>query len=264
MEDTSRSPFRGPRAWDFPDREDDLARPTILLVEDDPDIREMMNTLLSMAGFVIVSCDTAEGGLNALREQAFDFILTDYALPRRSGMWLLENAEAEGLIDGTPVLIVTAHPHVDGAGTYEVIQKPFDLDDLVERVRRRMELEGDNAPRRRRQSMPIVPPGQDGDEIGQPKCPDPIELILYVSSQSPRSFAAVKNIRKVLERFESSQVKLTICDLSQDPGGGIEDSVAFTPTLVRRTPGPRTFILGHLTNPDVLLELLADCDVRES
>jgi hypothetical protein len=153
---------------------------------------------------------------------------------------------------------------VDGAGTYEVIQKPFDLDDLVERVRRRMELEGDNAPRRRRQSMPIVPPGQDGDEIGQPKCPDPIELILYVSSQSPRSFAAVKNIRKVLERFESSQVKLTICDLSQDPGGGIEDSVAFTPTLVRRTPGPRTFILGHLTNPDVLLELLADCDVRES
>ena len=40
-------------------------------------------------------------------------------------------------------------------------------------------------------------------------------------------------------------------------------AVAFTPTLVRRTPGPRTFILGHVTNPDLLMELLADCDAEE-
>jgi hypothetical protein len=74
----------------------------------------------------------------------------------------------------------------------------------------------------------------------------------------------VRNVKKVLERFESSQVRLTICDLSQDPSGGIEDAVAFTPTLVRRTPGPRTFILGHITSPELLLELLADCEMRES
>jgi hypothetical protein len=47
--------------------------------------------------------------------------------------------------------------------------------------------------------------------------------------------------------------------LSANPEAGTADSVAFTPTLVRRTPGPRTFILGHITNPEVLLELLADC-----
>jgi hypothetical protein len=33
---------------------------------------------------------------------------------------------------------------------------------------------------------------------------------------------------------------------------------------VRRTPGPRTFLLGHLTNPSLLMELLADCDADES
>ena len=40
------------------------------------------------------------------------------------------------------------------------------------------------------------------------------------------------------------------------------DSVAFTPTLVRKTPGPRTFILGHITNPQLVLELLADCETE--
>jgi len=262
MENTSRSRHDGPPAWDFPDDADALALPTILLVEDDTDIREMMATLLEMAGFAVVSCETAECGLNALREQEFDLVLTDYALPRQTGMWLLENAEAEGLIDGTPVLIVTAHPHVDGAAAYEVVQKPFDLDDLVDRVRRRTE--GDRGPRRRRPSTAVPGQGESGDGNGSTECPEPVELILYVSSQSPRSFAAVRNIKKVLERFQSSQVKLTICDLSENPEGGIEDAVAFTPTLVRRTPGPRTFILGHITSPELLLELLADCDPLEN
>lgn len=53
-------------------------------------------------------------------------ILTDDALPRQSGVWLIQHAEAEGLIQGRPVLIVTAHPSVEGADNYEVIHKPFD------------------------------------------------------------------------------------------------------------------------------------------
>ena len=265
MEGTSKPSGRGANPWDFNVDADRLAMPTILLVEDDRDIREMMATLLDISGFAVVACDTAECGLNALREQEFDLVLTDYALPRQSGLWLLQEAEAEGLIEETPVLIVTAHPHVDTRAAYEVIQKPFDLDDLIERVRRRME--GTDGPRRRRASMP--PSMRAGDDIGDglggnggSECPDPVELILYISSQSPRSAAAVKTIRKVLERYSSDRVKLTVCNLSEDPSAGIEDSVAFTPTLVRRSPGPRTFILGHITSPELLLELLADCEAE--
>jgi CheY-like chemotaxis protein len=263
MENTSRPEWGGPGQWGYPMDADRLAATSVLVVEDDRDIREMMTTLLEMAGFGVVARDTAEGGLNALREQQFDLILTDYALPQKSGMWLLEHAEAEGLIQGTPVMIVTAHPYVAGGDAYEIIHKPFDMDDLIERVRYRMEGDG---PRRRRQptTAPMRmanggDPADDGEGTG---CPDPVELILYVSSQSPRSFAAVKNIKKVLERFDSSRVKLTVHDLSQDPSRGIADSVAFTPTLVRKTPGPRTFILGHITNPELVLELLADCETE--
>jgi DNA-binding response OmpR family regulator len=259
MESTS-GPFAGnPTPWDFSSSTDRLAQPAILLVEDDADIREMLATLLDMAGFRVTACDTAECGLNALREGEFDLILTDYALPHRSGLWLLENADAEGLINGTPVMIVTAHPHVDSMNAYEVIHKPFDLDELIERVRYRVEGEG---PRRRR--APTVPSNGGSNSQDGGECPEPVELILYVSSQSARSFAAVRNIRNVLKRFKSSRVKLTVCDLANNPNGGEADSIAFTPTLVRRRPGPRTFILGHVSNPELLLELLADCDAEES
>ena len=257
MEGQSRSMGRNGNPWAFIEDQDSLAQPAILLVEDDADIREMMSMLLGMAGFAVTSCESAECGLNALREQEFDLILTDYALPRQSGLWLLQEAETEGLIQGTPVLIVTAHPDVTADPSYEVIQKPFDLDELIERVRQRME--GTNSgPKRKRFSMPVqTGPGGSGDEPTD--CPEPVELILYVSSQSPRSFAAVRNIKKVLRRFNASRVKLTVCDLSLNPEAGVADSVAFTPTLVRKTPGPRTFILGHITNPELLIELLADC-----
>ena len=258
MEQTFGPPSGNPTPWDFSATADRLAQPAILLVEDDRDIREMLAMLLDMAGFKVQACESAECGLNALREGEFDLILTDYALPRHSGLWLIENAEAEGLIKSTPVVIVTAHPHVEGATGYEVIHKPFDLDELIERVRYRVEGEG---PRRRRN--PAIRSDQTGDGSGG-GCPDPVELILYVSSRSARSYAAVRNIRQVLKRFKSSRVRLTVCDLARDPAGGVEDGVAFTPTLVRKTPGPRTFILGHVTNPELLMELLADCEAEES
>src|SRR5262245_49869131 len=98
------SPFATPDVWDYSRGVDHLALPAVLVVEDDRDIRDMLSTLLEISGFAVVSCDTAEAGLNALREQEFDLVLTDYALPARSGTWLLQHAEAEGLIQGTPVL----------------------------------------------------------------------------------------------------------------------------------------------------------------
>ncbi|HVL68080.1 MAG TPA: response regulator [Vicinamibacterales bacterium] len=229
---------------------------SILLVEDDNDIRDLLSTLLQLAGFQTTACPTAEAALEELREQTFDLVLTDYMLPNRTGGWLLQQAANEGLIDATPVLVVTAHPNPPDVVGYEVIQKPFDLDDLVSRVRQRLDNGNLKRPRLPLTSAPSSkrPGDTDGGE-----CPDPVELILYVSAHSPRSAAAVANIKRALARFESSRVKLTICDLSDEPFKGEADSVAFTPTLVKRSPGPRTFILGHITNPDILLDLLHDC-----
>jgi DNA-binding response OmpR family regulator len=255
MEDTSRSWPGDTIPWDHTLGEGSFTRTTILVVEDDRDIRDLLTTVLDIAGFAVVACENAECALNALREQQFDLVLTDYALPRQSGVWLLDKAEAEGLLQGTPALIVTAHPNVEDAAAYEVIQKPFDLDDLIERVRYRLEGEG---PRRRRGAAP--PNGRKGDMGGGvPDCPDPVELILYVGAQSPASVAAVDHVKKILERSHSSRVSLTVCDLAANPSEGVVHAEPVTPAPARPTPGPRTTILGHVTNPEVLIELLGDC-----
>ena len=235
---------------------DDFAGESILLVEDDPDIRDLMSTLLRLAGFEPTVCGSAEVALEQLREQPFDLVLTDYALPNRTGGWLLKQAKAEGLLDATPALVVTAHPNPPDVSGFEVIPKPFDLDDLVSRVRRR--LEGIRGGRQKTSGgKRPQQTGAHGDDDGD--CPEPVELVLYVNAESPKSVAAIANIQRVLARFESSRVRLTIHDLSQDPQAGAADAVAITPTLVKRSPGPRMFILGHITNDEVLVELLQAC-----
>jgi DNA-binding response OmpR family regulator len=233
------------------------AHPTILLVEDDDDNREVLVRLLQRAGFTPQACRTAEEGLEQLREQRFDIVLTDYTLPHRSGGWLLHQASGEGLLDTTPALLVTDHPDPVGVVGHEVIFKPIDLDHLVERVRQR--LESGNAKVSKPRRAPRTSSGKSPND-GRGDCPEPIELILYVSAHSSRSATAIENIRKVLSRHKSNRVKLTVCDLSQPPTLGNADSVVVTPTLVKRSPGPRTFILGHITNPELLLELLEGCE----
>jgi hypothetical protein len=93
--------------------------------------------------------------------------------------------------------------------------------------------------------------------VNQDDCPDPIELILYVSAESPRSTIAIEQIKAMLNRQKSRRVKLTIYDLAKDPNENDEE-IVLTPAAGHQS-GPRTFILGHITNPDLLLEMLEDC-----
>lgn len=133
--------------------------------------------------------------------------------------------------------------------------RPLDVDEIAGDLDVRLAA---RRPRRRDGPFSASAPATDGDGTGAPS--EPVELILYVSSHSPHCAAAIRTVKKVLSRFERSRVRLTVRDLNEDPTGGIEDNVAFTPTLVRRSPTPRTFILGHMSNPNLLLDLLAECE----
>lgn len=66
----------------------------------------------------------------------------------------------------------------------------------------------------------------------------------------------MRSVREVLSRFDRSQVRFNVVDLSQTPDQGDEDAVVFTPTLVKRGPGPRTYIVGNLDDPNLVADLL--------
>ena len=105
-------------------------------MEDDDDLRDLLVTLLRISGFRAEACRSAEEALAALRTRSFDLVLTDYELPGETGGWMLRQASAEGLLTSTPAVVVTGHPDPEDADDFEIVGKPFDLDDLVARVRR--------------------------------------------------------------------------------------------------------------------------------
>jgi CheY-like chemotaxis protein len=100
----------------------------ILLLEDDTDSRESMAMLLELAGAKVVSTPTAEDALAALQQTEFDAVVTDVAMPGRSGFWLVGQIRQLAARPTIPVLAVTGHPFPrDGmlrAGFDEQMLKP--------------------------------------------------------------------------------------------------------------------------------------------
>ena len=104
---------------------------TILLVEDNEDIREGLTDLLESEGYRVCGKGTAEEGLAMLKSQTFDLVITDYMLPGESGRWMLEQAERELRLHGTPAVMITAHPRVMPPQGVRLVHKPLDIDDFL-------------------------------------------------------------------------------------------------------------------------------------
>ena len=113
----------------------------ILLVEDSDDLRALMVLILESEGYEVDSASSAEEGLRLLRAGAYDLVLSDYALPGRTGTWLLREAIARQLLSREHAIIVTAHPQVCDGDEFEVIHKPLDFDAFLKRLRRSLEPE---------------------------------------------------------------------------------------------------------------------------
>jgi CheY-like chemotaxis protein len=108
----------------------------ILLLEDDTDSRESMTMLLELAGANVVSTPTAEEALAALKRTEFDAVVTDVAMPGRSGFWLVGQIRQLAARPTVPVLAVTGHPFPrDGmlrAGFDDQMLKPVEPAQLYE------------------------------------------------------------------------------------------------------------------------------------
>jgi DNA-binding NtrC family response regulator len=115
----------------------------ILVIEDDTTIRLALADSLAALGHEVVTAETGREGLARAGERDFELVLLDLRLPDVHGLEVLRalrEADAESL-----VVVMTAFPEVRSAieslkaGAYDYINKPFDLDDLKELVRRALE-----------------------------------------------------------------------------------------------------------------------------
>jgi DNA-binding NtrC family response regulator len=111
----------------------------VLIIDDEAEIRESLQTLLEMEGFVVEVAPTGEAGLQRIGEHPFDLILLDLALPGRDGMEILADIRAHET--RLPVIMITAYGTVENAvramqsGAANFVQKPWDNEKLLADVR---------------------------------------------------------------------------------------------------------------------------------
>jgi DNA-binding response OmpR family regulator len=112
----------------------------VLVVDDDPDIRELIAFKLEQMGHVVTSEKDGEGGFAAAMETLPDLVLLDVMMPKLTGIEVCQKLRAEPSTAGIPVILITAKAQeVDvergfAAGADDYIVKPFSPRELATRV----------------------------------------------------------------------------------------------------------------------------------
>jgi two-component system response regulator PilR (NtrC family) len=119
-------------------------QPKALVVDDEPDICELLAITLERMGISADTCGDVTAARNNLAKHEYQLCLTDMRLPDGDGLELIEWMQAQGL--RTPVAVITAHGNVETAvralklGAFDFISKPVDLEDLRKLVHSAMRL----------------------------------------------------------------------------------------------------------------------------
>ena len=113
--------------------------PQVLVVEDDPSVRGLLDTLLSSEGYRV---STASDGIQGLSEAVAHrpaVILLDLVMPDLGGMRVLQEMKVNPLLSGVPVVVLTGRLEAipaleDQLGQDRVFSKPFGVADLLSRI----------------------------------------------------------------------------------------------------------------------------------
>jgi two-component system, OmpR family, KDP operon response regulator KdpE len=125
---------------------------TILVVDDEPQLRRTMNATLADLGYSVIEARTGEEAIETLRRDPADLILLDLNMPGIGG---LETCRAIRETSDVPIIVLsvrnTEHDKVDAldAGADDYVTKPFGIQELLARIRaaiRRMPASGDAGP----------------------------------------------------------------------------------------------------------------------
>ena len=120
----------------------------ILIVEDEPEIRELLNFSLARAGFRVTEAESAESALQKLFNQLPDLVIVDWMLPGMSGVDLAKRIRKDELTSSLPLLMLTARSEESDvlksfdSGIDDYMSKPFSPKELVARIKALMRRSG--------------------------------------------------------------------------------------------------------------------------
>jgi two-component system phosphate regulon response regulator PhoB len=115
--------------------------PTILVVEDEPAIQELLAVNLRHNGFLVVRAGSAEEAESAINAALPDLLVLDWMLPGKSGVALAKKLRSDERTRELPIIMLTARVHEEDkilgleAGADDYVTKPFSPKELVARVR---------------------------------------------------------------------------------------------------------------------------------
>ena len=112
-----------------------MAKARILLVEDDPDVRPLMEHILITELYSVTTAESVAVALSLLGKQPFDLVICDVNLPDGSGLRVADQAAAAG----AKALVITGHGRSlkpDELAQYDYLLKPVRVSDLVAAIER--------------------------------------------------------------------------------------------------------------------------------
>lgn len=132
-----------------------MTEPTVFVVDDDEGVRDALALHLDLAGLRVLTFPSADAFLTVIRPEDPGCAVLDIRMQGMDGLTLQKEMVRQGII--LPVIIITGHGDVPAAvtafraGAVDFLQKPFDEDRLIDRVREAMER--DARDRRQRQEQ---------------------------------------------------------------------------------------------------------------
>lgn len=123
-----------------------MAKQKLLIVEDDPNLGQILKEYLEMKGYEARLCVDGEAGLEAFRRERYDFCILDVMMPKKDGFSLAEDIRRED--QDTPLLFLTAKSMKEDAirglrlGADDYITKPFSMEELLLRIQAIMRRSG--------------------------------------------------------------------------------------------------------------------------